>query len=151
MWWYISSVVLVILSGLIQHSPLLYIAGVKPNLTLAALVVFLGIYTRLPERTILIIAAVLSLKFYPGLDIGTLLFAGAAVFAVFAIDLLPWKRFLRTIAAASTGTLIMQVTTWDLDVFTKELFMNMLLTGTFFFLFTGYATKNKERKKHSFR
>jgi len=150
MWWYTSSLAIVFFCGLLQQSPLLYVAGVKPNITLAALVVFLSIYKTFSQRVFLIGAAVLSLKFFPGFDIGVALFAAAAVFSALVLDLLPWKRFARVVAAATLGTVIMQFASWDLGVFTKELIMNMLFTGTAFYILSGYVAKSKKKKKRSF-
>lgn len=150
MWWYVSSVIIVAACGLLQHSPFLYIGGVKPDLVLVALFVFLSIYKTFPRRACLIAVALLSAKFIGGFDMGSVLFLAAAVCAVFVLDMLPWKRIARVLFAVAVGTAVMQIASWSATVFTKELFMNILAAGAGYFLFKGYVEKSKKKKKRPF-
>src|SRR3989338_5944357 len=79
-----SAILLVIAAGILQNTDLLNIAGVKPNLSLAALIVLGFFINKFTDYLILILISALLIKTAAGFEISIIVFAAIPAIFYFA-------------------------------------------------------------------
>ena len=129
---FIASLGLVALAALLQLTNYAFIAGVKPNFTFVAILIFALIYTDWLKRAILIFIAALVLKFNQGIELENILFILSSLMGILIIDKLPSSRFINSILAVLAATLFMNIFHFEVWPLFKEMAYNILIFLSFY-------------------
>ncbi|MDP3014856.1 MAG: hypothetical protein Q8N28_00305 [bacterium] len=139
---------LILLVGLLTFFQVLgfSVFGVKPNLALAVVVAASFFIASFWEGFLLVVLAVLILKFSPGFAPEILVFALIGVGALIVKNYLPWRNFLNNLFLVVAGTfifyLILSPNLILSAIFAKELFLN-LVAGISIFALLSFSWQNK--------
>lgn len=97
---------LVAAAGFIQNTDALNAFGVKPNLTLVVLVALSFFVPKFYEYLILVLEAVLLLRFETRFEVSLLIFAGLAFVVFWLCEKMPSSNFLNNMILAGTATIL---------------------------------------------
>ena len=137
---FFTSLGAVFLGALIQNSSFA-ILGVKPNLVLVVILAFGLLEKDWLKRSILVLLGMATLIIEPSLGLKTMLTMAIFFLALALIDFLPWKEIANSASALSIGTLLINISGFQLGVFFMEAAYNLSLLGLFVLLFTLSGVK----------
>ncbi|OGY65851.1 MAG: hypothetical protein A3A16_02180 [Candidatus Harrisonbacteria bacterium RIFCSPLOWO2_01_FULL_44_18] len=133
-----SAILLVIAAGILQNTDLLNIAGVKPNLSLAALIVLGFFINKFTDYLILILISALLIKTAAGFEISIIVFAAIPAIFYFLRRLLPWRASLNNLILIFAGTLLLYLLidpafiSRGVGIFISEAAYNLILGAVLF-------------------
>lgn len=143
----IASAVLVALVSFVQTTNLIFVGGIKPNLVLALLGTIAHYSKNWFVRTFLILLSALILKFSPAITWIDIIFIFTALLVVALTDYLPWRRAINSVSAVVIGTIIMNLSHFNLSLIAFEMIFNAVLTLIFFIILEySYGKKKKQIK-----
>lgn len=139
----ISLILLVAVLTLIQSFGF-SVFGVKPNLSLVAVIVVSFFIADAWEGFLSAAIAAFLLKFSPAITRELIVFIAIAVVAILVKNYLPWRRFLNSLILISLATLVFYAFTASQflysAMFWKELLFNLLF-GSLIFAFLLFCGK----------
>src|SRR3989338_7685329 len=137
---FFTSAVAVFFGALIQNSSFA-ILGVKPNFVLVVILAFGLLEKDWLKRSILVLLSMVTLIIEPGIGLETILTIIIFFFALALIDFLPWREIANSASALVIGTLLINISGFQLGVFFTESIYNLSLFGLCILLFTLSGVK----------
>lgn len=123
--------------GILQVEDI-YIFGVKPNLILPV-VLLAGLVNRSwLQRAVLALAALITVQFYPGVELGGILFLTAIAAGFLILNSFPTKTIMNFLTAVAAGTLIINLHNFILKIFIIESAYNLIFAGIIYLIVDKY-------------
>ena len=122
---FIASSLLVAVSAVLQTTSLIFINGIKPDLTLSALAVIYVLERGWPKRVFCILIAGTILKITPQPNIQMWLFIVSAFVVAVFVDYLPWKKQINFVFAIVAGTMAVNASSFIISRVAIELACNL--------------------------
>lgn len=124
---FIISLIFVITGAILQGTNSIIIGGIKPNLALIFIITLGALQKDFLQKTVLVFSGALMLKFYPGIELQNILFIITAMGGLLLISILPWKNTINIIIVIFLATLIMNITTGNLEITLAESTLNTII------------------------
>jgi len=140
------STILVAAASFIQTTNFAFMGDIKANLVFALLVVIANAEKNWSKRSLLILISALILRFSPTIIWIDVIFIFTSFLMVALVDYLPWRKGINSVAAATTGTIFINLSSFDLRLVALEIAVNVIFVIAFFILFEYLYGKKKQSK-----